>query len=431
MKYGRIVHIGYSRGTNERREINLGDIFECMAIENVYRKLGICENDILSIYQHNLEDYDGEYVVLPINIYAQKINYSSRVLPVFLGITYGGQNEMSEQEIDLLKRFSPIGCRDERTLRNLLHRNVDAYLNGCLVATFPKRVQNLPTQDTVIFADPQKEILPYIPSNLKKKYRFIYHDLYVTPEELSEDGNLITYGEKFLDIYIKEAKLVITSRFHAAVLCLALGIPCILTMENFYYKYTWIKKYIPLYEPKDFEKIDWNPPAIVISEEEKALMLQIACKRLKQTYEKYYDMCTLSEVRENYDIKEFDDIFYGNDAIAYIKRNWKTDEKIQYAFWGITLVTKKLYDFIQANYPNAKLCKVYDFKVREQFMGVKPEHFDNIDRNNNCFIFVTSQSAVNAAKEKFAQVGKATNEFFLCERHLLREEDFLEFEQKL
>lgn len=426
MKYGRIVHIGYSRGIDkeEKREINIGDIFECIAIENVYERMGVDRNEIVNCYQHQIRDYEGEYIVLPVNFYYTATKYSSRILPVFLGLTVGGQHELSDEEYTTLRRFSPVGCRDERTLRRLLDKGIDAYFNGCIVATLPKREQGLPTQDTVFFADPQRSIKEYIPQELLSKYKFVYHDIFATPEELSEDGDLMTYGRKILDLYSREAKLVVTSRFHAAVMCLALGIPVILTMENNYYKYTWIEKYIPIYEPKDFDKIDWNPPVVTIPDEEKELMLEIACERIKATYDKYYKTCTLSERRETIAIKEFDDIFYGSYAIHYMTKNWSKDTEIKYAFWGATQVAKKLQAFIETNYPKAQLCRVYDLLVRNEFLGKMPQTPDTIDNDEPLFIFVTGQSVVNAAKEKFNKMGKPETEYFLCERQFLSEKDF-------
>lgn len=55
-----------------------------------------------------------------------------------------------------LRRFSPVGCRDERTMRLLLEHGIDAYLQGCLVATFEKRTE-LPTQKKFFLLIQKKE----------------------------------------------------------------------------------------------------------------------------------------------------------------------------------------------------------------------------------------------------------------------------------
>lgn len=426
MKYGRIICNGVTKGNDktEKRKMNIGDIFECMAIDNIYERMGVDKSEIIDCNQNQLDIYDGEYVVIPINFYYTSVTFSSRVLPVYLGLSLGGHHELTDSEYTMLRKFSPIGCRDERTLRRLLNKGIDAYLNGCIVATFPQRQQGLTSQDTVIFADAQRGIKDYIPSELLKKYRIIHHELYTALEELNVN-RFNTYAEQILDIYRYEAKLVVTSRFHAAVVCLALGIPVILTMENNYYKYTWIQKYIPIYEPKDFDKIDWNPPIVTIPNDEKELMLDIACDRIQETYNKYYKMCTLSEKRETISIEKFNDIFYGSYALQYIEKEWAKDIEIKYAFWGATEVAVKLFEFISENYPNAKLCRVYDLFVKNEFLGIIPETPENITKDEKFFIFVTAQSAIETAKEKFEMIGRLERDYFLCERVFLTENDIV------
>lgn len=424
MKYGILTHIGFSKqGEDGNRLMSMGDVLECLAIERIYQSIGVDYSELEVCYPYELENYDGEYVVLPINVYALNIKYSTRILPVFLGLTLGGEHALDEKELHVLRRFAPIGCRDERTLRRMLDSGIDAYFAGCVVATFPERKQNLPSQNKVFFVDAQEGIKEYIPKELLENHEFISHDFYMTYEEVVQGKSLAELGEKQIEMYSKEAKLIITSKFHAAVLALALGIPVILTMENNYYKYTWITKFIPLYEPKDFCNINWAPEKVVISAKEKELMFNISARRIKETYDKYKDLCELSELRENVEIKEFSDIFYGSYAIEYMKKNWSADIAIEYCFWGATQTAITLFNYIQENYPNAKLKTIYDFSVRNKFLGIIPESLDEIECcSNELFIFVTGNSASEAAKELFHKIGRPENTFFLCERKILREE---------
>lgn len=429
MDYGILTHIGFSKkGEKQNRIISIGDVFECLAIRNIYKSIGINENELLICYPYELGEYDGEYCVLPINVYALNIDYSDRILPVFLGLTLGGGYKLSKRNENLLRRFSPVGCRDERTMRLLLKYGIDAYLQGCLVATFPKR-PILDTQKKVFFVNPEKGIQKYIPEELLDNYEFVSHDYYMTDEELYKEDGLYSLGESFIERYRTEARLVVTSKYHSAIICLALGIPVIMIIENNYYKYSWIEKYIPIYEPKDYVNIDWNPKAVCISDNEKELMLKIAKERIVDTYKKYHDICTLSELRENTEIDQFDDIFYGNYAIEYIKNNWERDIKIDYAFWGATDTSRKLNNFISEHYPNACLKKVFDWSVRAEVDyrdGIFiPEPLENLslDKNRKLFIFVTGNSASEAAEELFEKMHKESESYFLCQRRVLKEED--------
>lgn len=431
MNYGILTHIGFSKkGGKENRIISIGDVFECLAIRNIYRNMGISEEELTVCYPYELNEYRGEYCVLPINVYALNIDYSNRILPVFLGLALGGGYKLSKQNLNLLRRFSPVGCRDERTMRVLLENGIDAYMQGCLVATFEKRPV-LETQKKVFFVNPEKGILNYIPKKLLENYEFVSHDYYMTDEELFKEGGLYNLGEKFIEKYKKEAKLVVTSKYHSAIICLALGIPVIMIIENNYFKYTWIEKYIPIYEPKDYCNIDWNPKAVCISDEEKELMLQIATNRIQDTYKKYHDICTLSEIRERPELEYFDDIFYGNYAIEYVRKNWNTDIKIEYAFWGATDTSRKLNEFIVENYPEARLIKVFDWSVRAEveykegsFIPQALEHISD-EENKDLFIFVTGNSASEAAIELFEKINKPSNKYFLCRRQVLTEGDII------
>lgn len=238
---------------------------------------------------------------------------------------------------------------------------------------------------------------------------------------------MLEFGLATIERYKKEARLIITSKYHAALIGLALGIPVILVMENNYYKYSWIEKFIPVYEPKDFKNINWNPDKVVIPREEKDLMIQIAMKRISDTYNKYNDICTLSEFRERVDIEDFEDIFYGAFAVEWIKENWDKNIAVEYGFWGATDTSLKLNKFIFANYPNARLIKVYDWSVRNSihysegdFIPVSLEQLE-CEEGRELFIFVTGNSASQAAKELFGKMNKKN--YFLCERKILSESD--------
>lgn len=429
MKYGRLIHIGFAKkdGSTEKRLISVGDVFECLALERVYERMGIKKEEIIDCYQYDVETYTGEYIVLPINIYSLNVRYSRRILPVFLGLTVGGQHDLADEEWNTLARFSPVGCRDERTMRRLIEKGIDAYLQGCLVATFPKRISNPDTQKKVFFVDPEAGIKEYIPSHLLQDYEFFSHDFYTTPDKMTNGADIYAFGKNIIDMYSNYAKMIVTSKYHAALIALALGIPVVLVMESCYYKYTWIKKYIPVYEPKDYPNIDWNPPAVAIPDYEKNLMLNIACNRIKETYNKYSQICTLSEIREDITCNDFQDIFYGTYAIDYINTHWDKNTEIEYAMWGATQTALTLYNYISEHFPKAHLVKIYDFAIRDEFLGMLPDNPEKIKTDPDYFILVTGNSASNAAKELFASINKSPDQYFCCERKVLTKEELNDY----
>ena len=99
MKYANIsIEKGYAHssirtGKEKERKINIGDYAQILAVDNLYRRMGIPEEDIVYIEYYDLFDYDGEYVILPINFIFFNAFYgerdcilSSKIVPVFLGI---------------------------------------------------------------------------------------------------------------------------------------------------------------------------------------------------------------------------------------------------------------------------------------------------------------------------------------------------------
>jgi hypothetical protein len=431
MKYGILKHVGFSKGDDDnRRLISMGDVLESLAIKSLYQRMGIDDSQIVECNAYDLHEYGKngeEYVVLPINYYSITVNYSSRVLPVFLGESLGGaERSLTEGEEQIFRRFQPVGCRDERTFRMLVNKGIDAYVAGCMVASFPKRTEaQNQSADTVYFIDVFGGIKDYVPKSLLEKYVFRSHDYYLSINEMTDNGShdIYSLGQDLIDEYAQNAKLIVTSKFHAAIIALALGIPVILILENNCFKYSWLHRFIPIYEPEDCAKIDWNPGRVVIPDAEKELMKTVAIRRIQETYQKYHDILALSELREDPSIQRFEDLFYGSGAIDYITQCWKKDIDIEYAFWGVTETAKKLQEFISSHFSNARLVRVFDFSNRTPFFDVIPEPSENIGDYPGLFVFVTSASAFESAVELFENLDKPSEEFFLCRRSILTPED--------
>lgn len=419
MKYGLRYHEGQGKPDekDKKRILNIGDMMMCLSIKKLYERMGIPEEEIVLIQTYERADYRGEYLVLPYNFYESNLSVSERILPVFLSWAAEWEQDWSEQDIATLRRYSPIGCRDELTMRELHKRGIDAYLNGCMVATFPKRTICPETQTKVFIVDVHKDVLDIIPQNILNEACFFTHEYFESMSDfLGEYDTIFDKAQATIDMYAKEASLIITSRFHAAVIALALGIPCILYMENFYAKYTWLERKMHVYTKNDIDRIEWNPLPICISDEEKELMLSIAEKRIRETYEKYHDMCELSEKREDINRRDLGYLFYGDEAIEYINNNWNHEDRIEYSFWGVTHTATRIHRFICDNYSNAVLVNVYDMAVENTFLGKVPKRPECLKDDKPTFVFVSADSAYNAAKRLFADMNKPSNEFFYCRR---------------
>lgn len=183
---------------------------------------------------------------------------------------------LSNQSIDYLKQHEPIGCRDINTMELLQSKGVDAYFSACLTLTLGYKYKNEQKSKQCYFVD------PYMPAsrvNLSwiakmcwlslKKYKTIKHlaksyaqsernalkrrlkaanfysfySPFVSDEifchaefvnhlihdrEFSDkpEREKVDYAETLVKKYA-EAALVITSRIHCALPCLALETPVI------------------------------------------------------------------------------------------------------------------------------------------------------------------------------------------------------------
>jgi hypothetical protein len=161
---------------------------------------------------------------------------ADNIVPLIISFHINGENMLNEKKTEYFKQYEPIGCRDYSTLRKLKRCGVNAYYSGCLTLTL-KRDPSIERSDTTVFCDPfgyDLEGRYYQPGDsLHQDYmnRLFGSKLDVTRcvhvTHRAETGNNDTRSAKakgLLELY-QRAKLVVTSRIHCAVPCLAFGTP--------------------------------------------------------------------------------------------------------------------------------------------------------------------------------------------------------------
>ncbi len=390
---------------------NLGDNMQLLALQNLYNKMDINEEEIVRIHYNELSTYDGDYVILPINYpfygYRNDLDitmFSDKIIPVFLGLSIIGA-DVSEEERIYLRRYEPIGCRDQYTCELLRSAGIQAYVNGCMTLTFPKRRNGYDDRKKIYCVDIDERLKNRIPKEL-------LDDCIFTTQIVVGDINAEEMTKDYINTYINDAMLVITSRLHCAVPCLALGIPVILYKEHYSFRFPWLNKLLPVYTKSDIDNIDWNGH-LVDCEGMKQLLLDNAIDRIRETYDKYNKMCTISQFYEV--SKEENEKCYTEHidmTINYIKENWKSDQVIKYSVWGITQPANRIIKYIEDNYKNAQLTYVYDKNKQIEFCGVKAKDPKEIEHDSDTFIFVCSASAFHDAEKLMKHMGK--NNYFQC-----------------
>ncbi len=173
---------------------------------------------------------------------------------------------LTNKAVEYFKKREPIGCRDNYTKQVLQEKGVDAYFSGCLTLTLERdKYTSSKKREGVVLCDilvhkkdelplkrvirnPHKIFLKYLPAKIKEFKLALLRAKLVSkliPEDIlnksikvsNQNFKLKTEEEKFneakrlLKIYA-DAELVVTSRIHVALPCLAFGTPVIFVHPN-------------------------------------------------------------------------------------------------------------------------------------------------------------------------------------------------------
>jgi hypothetical protein len=194
---------------------------------------------------------------------------SNKITPIFVSFHIAYASLASQKFATYYKKYEPIGCRDLNTMKLLQSIGVKAYFSGCLTLTLIR--PNLPRNDMIYVVDAhltEKVVYPFgannlfkalIPDDIKSKAEYIQHDI---PKTLKKNETTLRheYARLLLEKYAT-AKLVITSRLHCLLPCLAYGTPVIF-LENRLHtckRYSGYHEYIHGYHKVDQEiEIDWD-----------------------------------------------------------------------------------------------------------------------------------------------------------------------------
>lgn len=268
MKYGLLIDFGLEN-------CNFGDYAQTIAIEYLYEKMGISSHDIVYLTHKELSTYDGESLILPysyvlgyiMNPYTEHVMLSNKIIPLFLGVSIGvgytrtldAFKNPENGWIGLFQNASPIGCRDEATRCFFEDLGIPAYLQGCITNILPQRSEG--NYHKVLLVDCPSDVLPFIPK------RYIEHAEVLSNAEnrdnLSIYDNYIKIKQRYC-YYRDNASLIVTSRYHVATPCNAMGIPSILIMRPFKGKAKDIRldslnPGIQLVGRNEYADIDWSP----------------------------------------------------------------------------------------------------------------------------------------------------------------------------
>lgn len=206
---------------------NIGDAVQSLLLRDLYEEHGVKCSEYVPVGQSFR--YKGEKLLLPMNscnVYggpgdARKFATSSDIDYRYLGFHLHGDLRTFGKNVKLKSDY-PIGCRDVPTRDFLRSLGYNAYFSGCISMTLPKRPEG-DYRLVYVIDDDAKKGLPFCdPVDLRP----------ITSLGLPKDAPWEKCEELARDrinLLRDTAKLVITSRLHVYLPCVAMGIPVLFT----------------------------------------------------------------------------------------------------------------------------------------------------------------------------------------------------------
>ena len=257
-----------------KHSTNLGDEIQTIAATRLIRELGfefggvvdrntINTDERINLLCNGFFDIDCLH-----NLFKDNIN------PIFSNIHIARKdNNLKAELIEQFKKHEPIGCRDRDTMQFLQSKGIKCFFNYCLTLTLPRR-EKAPENGKIFIVDLNGMIM-------RKKYRSqreVEYFMHLTFNRYSHASKMML-AQELLDLYKNEAGLIITSRLHCALPCIAMGIPVI------YFAY---KSEIPRQElAKEF--IPMNSYATIYSLQ--GVYRLLACYKERKFFEFAKNLC--------------------------------------------------------------------------------------------------------------------------------------------
>ncbi len=395
MKIGVLSYEHQKLALDGRDWQNIGDYIQSYAMYQILEEMNLTDR-IDTVSKFELDKYDGDYILLMMNsfnnltnqVYLQQCVYpvSEKIIPFY--ISYNLHSSLTERVIELFKENEPIGCRDEFTLKNMRKHNIKSYLSGCVTALMP-RCAKVPSDGKILFIDTPQSLEPYVPESIRDRIEYVSHLIPITRTTgdniLSEEESkkIWEYTKERLEYYKNEVSLIVTSRLHASVPCMAMGLPVIVAHDNTAGIFAWVDKFLPLYSRDTFKDIDWNPKPVEY-EKEKEYVKNIIKNEIRKKYNEVkdiYDLSSFYENREKY--------VYHETLKKYIESVPINHKKpIKYAIWGTVNKATIIKNAIDIYFPHWTLTNAIDLKCEGEFEGIKIEKPDVIETLSDDIIYI-------------------------------------------
>ncbi len=182
---------------------------------------------------------------------------------------------LDKKLVNYYKKHEPIGCRDYHTVRLFENIGIKAYYSGCLTLTLENKFSDKDRTDEILFVDVFNKNLPQdlrnkyfrqlVPPSIEKNIEIIYQS-HNNPDLTTQERFKV--AESLIERYSK-AHLVVTSRIHCALPCVALGTPVLFldvgfNTANSRNRFEGITKYFHVINNRHFPFSGIDPISLVV-----------------------------------------------------------------------------------------------------------------------------------------------------------------------
>ncbi len=226
MQYGLMTY-------DIKKHFNVGDYIQSVAARQFLPRVDQYVN------RERLSEYDGPQIKLLMNgwfmHHPRHWPPSSKVTPLFVSLHLtkrAAATLLDEKGIAYLKQYR-IGARDMFTLKVLQEKGIDTYFSSCLTLTLGRSYTHQPGTD-VYFVDVLHKW--HFIGRRRRLLRKVFSDklldsaIHIQHRQSASDypteESRFELADRYLTLY-QNARLVVTSRLHCALPCLAMGTPVI------------------------------------------------------------------------------------------------------------------------------------------------------------------------------------------------------------
>ena len=208
------------------RSGNIGDYIQSIAAAHLLPQI---DSFLLRDRPHQTV---AENTTVIMNAYWRKSNWlfgsTTNINPIFVSIHIASGHSSEMQNIlqrrkAFLMENQPIGTRDYATSELLRNVGITAKMTGCLTLFLQNPFTGSPRLNDIYLVDVPRSVKNLLPAHVSQNAKAIHH---IVPGVNRDGTSLYKHAYALLEKYAR-ARLVITTRIHCALPCVALETPVI------------------------------------------------------------------------------------------------------------------------------------------------------------------------------------------------------------